>query len=474
MAGRYLDGADWTASAPAGQQIYDGCLPTKQGLDYGTPGRTRNTEYPASSPEGCCQICGETPGCVTGVFVGEGTWSPGACFLRDAEDVKHPRQRNGTAACTPRRVAAGGLHIPATVPGDLLSDLARAGLVGDPLFEDNFLNGTATWNLPRWDLAKTFALDPALLAAAAAGHRAVLVLDGVKMGATVSLNGRVLGQATDQFLRYEYPLEAADLAPRRGEGESEGEVRAAHELRVSFARDIDCGGRWMACTGGWDWAPYTYTTQEGALTFTKGLWKSVYITTVATAAITHLVPHVFYQGAYPAAPLQAGRHADFEVRATVHLWAPAAAAAVVVRVQGGWAAAAAAAETTAGLQPGANTVTLVLTATAAQVELWWPNGMGEQPLYNITATCGAAVARRRIGFRFVALVTGEDTSPAYVAAAKGQLARLRPLRLLWFCCCGPGARTAMRCDVLQPQPSSHFWCACVCGCVGVTVGVGSW
>ena len=33
----------------------------------------------------------------------------------------------------------------------------------------------------------------------------------------------------------------------------------------------------MACTGGWDWAPYTYTTQEGALTFTKGLWKSVSI-----------------------------------------------------------------------------------------------------------------------------------------------------------------------------------------------------
>ena len=31
-----------------------------------------------------------------------------------------------------------------------------------------------------------------------------------------------------------------------------------------------------------------------------------------------------------------------------------------------------------------------------------------------------AMAQRTIGFRFVALVTGNDTSPSYVAAAKGQ------------------------------------------------------
>ena len=31
---------------------------------------------------------------------------------------------------------------------------------------------------------------------------ALLVLDGVKMGATVTLNGVVLGTCTNQFLRY--------------------------------------------------------------------------------------------------------------------------------------------------------------------------------------------------------------------------------------------------------------------------------
>ena len=172
------------------------------------------------------------------------------------------------------------------MPGDLISDLARAGLVGDPLFEHNFLNGTQTWNLPRWDLTKNFTLDPVLLAAIGAGHSTVLVLDGVKMGATVKFNGHVLGQATDQFLRYEFTLPPAVLATRELAGDA-----ARHELEVSFDRSIDCGGRWMACSGGWDWAPYTYTTQEGALTYTKGLWKSVYLTTVNTAARTSQIIH---------------------------------------------------------------------------------------------------------------------------------------------------------------------------------------
>lgn len=60
----------------------------------------------------------------------------------------------------------------------------------------------------------------------------------------------------------------------------------------------------------WDWAPYSDTKQAGApgtaATFTKGLWKSVYLVGVRAAAITHIVPHTFYQGAYPVGPLTEG------------------------------------------------------------------------------------------------------------------------------------------------------------------------
>lgn len=54
--------------------------------------------------------------------------------------------------------------------------------------------------------------------------------------------------------------------------------------------------------------------QSDARTFTKGIWKSVYVVSVSSAAITHVVPHVFYNGSYPVGPLQPGQHGDFEVQ----------------------------------------------------------------------------------------------------------------------------------------------------------------
>ena len=67
--------------------------------------------------------------------------------------------------------------------------------------------------------------------------------------------------------------------------------------------------------------------------------------------------------------------------------------------------------------------------TTSDVALWWPNGMGAQKMYNVTASFVASgevqaaapvEASRRIGFRFVALVTGNDTDASYVAASKGK------------------------------------------------------
>ena len=85
------------------------------------------------------------------------------------------------------------------------------------------------------------------------------------------------------------------------------------------------------------------------------------------------------------------------------------------------------------LPAGESNATIATTATAEQVQLWWPNGLGAQPLYNLTASfepqaavesraaAPAAVrAVRAVGFRYVALVTGNDTDPAYVAAAKAK------------------------------------------------------
>ncbi len=99
--------------------------------------------------------------------------------------------------------------------------------------------------------------------------------------------------------------------------------------------------------------------------------------------------------------------------------------------------------------PGANSTKVTVTVPAASPKLWWPNGMGAQNLYNVTAyfqpdipanggsgvnydalaSAAAAAAaatplqaQRTVGFKHAVLVTYNDTNATFVAdALKSQL-----------------------------------------------------
>ena len=133
------------------------------------------------------------------------------------------------------RLSNGSLSIPASVPGDLLTDLQSAGLIGDPLYELNFKG--KLWDLANWTYTLSFTTQP--LASS------YLVFQGLKHVADVALNGQYLGYAADQFLRYTWDVS--------------GVVRpGVNTLTVTFPTFSDprnCEQRWMSCSGGWDWAP---------------------------------------------------------------------------------------------------------------------------------------------------------------------------------------------------------------------------
>ena len=203
--------------------------------------------------------------------------------------------------------------------GFRLTDLEAAGKIGDPLYELNFLNASI-WNNYTWTYSTTFA-------APAGAGTSLLVFDGVKMGARITLNGKLLATVTDQFMRYVFPIDKSVVALTDADGNM--------QLDVVFDTQIDCAGRWMACTGGWDWAPYTNTKQDGIPTMTKGIWKSVSIVEVGSAAITAVVPQIFYSGEYPMAPLTDATHEGFSVDVKVFTWA-AAATKGTLAVTGSW------------------------------------------------------------------------------------------------------------------------------------------
>ena len=296
-----------------------------------------------------------------------------AAELRDRPPVGQTlRYLDGVWSASSSGGSTGMEHkINASVPGDVISDLEAAGLIGDPWFETNWRDDAGMW-FRKWRYSTTFALSSAEAEQLRAGAEIFLVFDGIKMGATIELDGHAVGVATDQWLRYSFPLSKL-LSPA-----------AVHELSVTFDNVIDTHGRYMGCSGGWDWAPMSIewmVTPDRSPSFSFGIWKSVSLLAVNSTSITHIAPRVFATE-QRVAP---GADRDWEVEVAVHFNTPGVHAVDgELRVEGDWGAMARLSVT---LQPGESAVTINITANKSQVELWWPVRMGEQPLYNLTVLC---------------------------------------------------------------------------------------
>jgi beta-mannosidase len=265
--------------------------------------------------------------------------------------------------------------INATVPGDLITDLERAGKIGDPLYERNFKG--QLWDATNWTFSAQFAASEEILQITN-GH-VYMVLDGVKMGAWVYLGDNFLGAVSDQFLRYRFEvtqlLDSADTIEPLN-------------LRLVFPpsnHSLNDEARWMACSGAWDWAPYTSTyNSRKAHTMSKGIWKSIYLVGVpdGEAALEHLQPQIYYNGSYPTAPLTDSTAGAWTVVARVHLFAPNPSGGHgTITVNGSWGGSA---HKRVQLYKGGNVVELTIPVAAGEVSLWWPNGLGAQTLYNLT------------------------------------------------------------------------------------------
>lgn len=185
---------------------------------------------------------------------------------------------------------------------------------------------------------------------------------------------------------------------------------------------------------------------------TKGIVRSVYIAYLPPepappAVITAMSTEVLYNGVYPAAPLTDKTKGDFEVRVRVHVdsykaWYGG------VKVVGSWSTAAevyAQPAAKVAVPAGKSNFSLILSARSADIALWWPVGLGDRPLYDISATLvskeGADDAetavnvtstKRRIGFRTLSVVTGNDTDPAWVEANSAVDGSADPLLGMFF------------------------------------------
>jgi hypothetical protein len=367
--------------------------------------------------------------CLWFTFVGFGhSGNPASSWQTVYPDTNHAiLLRSWSLSSLDQRYA----NISTTTPGDLLSDLMEARLVEDPYIDRNFLSQRQVWlgdderggvrmeQRPDPTIRMPQSLDETKMRSRTWVYSTrfdilddfdrrtnpltwMVILEGVKMGAEVHLNGVSLGLVQDQFLRYEFLL--PDDVLSRGVPFNRSR---RHELTISFPPSIHVDGRFTASSGGWDWAPYVRVRDgQGTRMYTLGIVKPVYVIGIERFAITHVVPKVNYLGPYPRIPLREAE-GDFRLDVDVHLAfvhsanfsaaSKAETLSLTLEIESGNQVERQGIPQTGTMESGV--VTLSIIVNKGDVALWWPNGMGEQPLYNISIAVmnSEVIIRKRIG-----------------------------------------------------------------------------
>jgi beta-mannosidase len=283
--------------------------------------------------------------------------------------------------------------LPATVPGGVHTDLMALGKIPDPFVADNELK--VMWVAETdWEYRRVFAADADLLAQ----ENIVLVCDGLDTLADVYLNGTYLGHADNMFRCWEW-----DVKGILREGENEISIYFGSPLRFITAKQaqlpLQGGGdipggphlRKAPCHWGWDWGPKLPPI---------GVWKDIRLEGYSVCFDNvHLRQNIDLGIATISADISA------EVTGTADVKA-------VLRVTGPGGEKFQAKEDLSFIVEGESHFAN-LSVEIPNPQLWWPNGYGAQPLYDVEVTLkdGKTVLDQRtykIGLRTLELCQDPD------------------------------------------------------------------
>ncbi|WP_232529087.1 glycoside hydrolase family 2 protein [Mycetocola zhujimingii] len=293
--------------------------------------------------------------------------------------------------------------VPATVPGEVQLDLLAAGLIDDPF--DGANEKVQAWiGYCDWRYRTSFSWSPN------DAERHDLVADGLDTAATITLNGTEVGRTQNQHRGYRF-----DIAGLLVDGENELVVDFRSPIEFAREQEALLGARptvmhhpfnairKVASNFGWDW---------GIDVSSSGILKSIGIESWSGVRIASVRPLTEIGGAENDSSTGIlNAHVDLEWAST-----NSSAATVAVTVNG--------ATETVEVKNGQTDA--AVRVDAGSIDLWWPRGYGDQPLYDVTVTVGDAEWSSRIGFRTVTLDTAPDAhgSP-FSIFVNGQLIGIR-------------------------------------------------
>ena len=273
--------------------------------------------------------------------------------------------------------------LAATVPGDMYNDLLTDGVISDPFWRDNEV---AALQLMEHDFVyhRTFDVPAELLKS----DRVLLRCEGLDTLATIEINGETAGAADNMHRTWEYDVKAL-----LHEGENVIAVTFASPTKfireANAARFVEGSSDAMEgfpqirkahCMFGWDWGPRLPDC---------GIWRDISIIGVDYARIRDVHIRQRHEGGRVVLSVNTHltRLVEADLRLSVTVTAP-------------------------------DDDVLFATGEACEIAvenpmLWWPAGLGDQPLYRVRAALHQGGVEldsqeKRIGLRTLTMKREKD------------------------------------------------------------------
>ena len=270
---------------------------------------------------------------------------------------------------------------PLTLPGDVHRALLCAGIIADPFHGLN--EKLVQWVGERdWIATRTVTVSAEMLQADAV----ILNADSVDTCCTISINGTIVGDCANHFLRWRFSVrEALHVGNNSITLHFHSSVKHAQTLAKNLPYPIPYSMhgqkiphwnllRKPMCHSGWDWGiPLHSFAVSGDFS----------LHAVQGAQIEHVTT------------VQEHRNGEVAVHVTTELHG-VTDGTVAVTVQCDGNTQTATASVTRGQYASATT-----TFTIAKPALWWPHGQGAQPLYDLTISVGQQQVHKRLGLRTI-------------------------------------------------------------------------
>lgn len=285
------------------------------------------------------------------------------------------------------RRAKNGESVPARVPGDTHSALAEAGRIPDPYVGTNELD--VQWvGREDWLYERAFDADGAFLE----GEMIYLDCGSLDTIAEITVNGKPAGVSENMFAAQRFEVKrllkkgrntirimfrSAEIAAIEAAKALPYEVPHSMNPVQSPHRNLI---RKVQCHSGWDWGPCLMVA---------GVAGGISLVSLPFARIEH----VYTEQRHTAGTCR--------VKVTVETLAARDGPAELTVELGQERA-----RRQLTLRRGTGTASVELNLVRPR--LWWPNGYGEQPLYDLTVSLDGHEVKKRLGMRTLELVNRED------------------------------------------------------------------